>query len=152
MPKLVHAVAGAIALATISLFWLSTVAVELSGWQAGIMGVKTTIPYGFIVLIPALIATGGSGGFLARGRGGRLVDTKRIRMKIVAANGLLLLVPAALFLSVKASQNDFDSVFALVQIVELAAGAANILLLSRNMRDGLRLSGRGRSGARRRLA
>ncbi|WP_329610448.1 hypothetical protein [Jiella pelagia] len=62
MPKLVHAVAGAIALATISPFWLSTVAVELSGWQAGIIGVKTTIPYGFIVLIPALIATGGSGG------------------------------------------------------------------------------------------
>lgn len=152
MPKLVHAVAGAIALATISLFWLSTIAVELSGWPAGVIAVKTTIPYGFILLIPALMATGGSGSFLARGRTSRLVDAKRTRMKIVAANGLLLLVPAALFLSFKASRGEFDSVFTLVQIVELVAGAANILLLSRNMRDGLRLSGKARSAAQRRLA
>jgi hypothetical protein len=36
----------------------------------------------------------------------------------------------------------FDTGFYLVQALELIAGAINITLLTRNMRDGLRMTGR----------
>jgi hypothetical protein len=53
---------------------------------------------GLYILIPAIAATGGSGFFLSMTRKGRLVDAKKKRMPFIAANGLLILVPAAIFL------------------------------------------------------
>ncbi len=50
-------------------------------------------------------------------------------------------MPSALFLASKASAGEFDTNFYLAQALELAAGAANITLLSLNMRDGLKLKG-----------
>ena len=64
------------------------------------------------------------------------------RMPIIAANGLLVLIPAALFLSWKAATDEFDSAFYAVQALELVAGAVNFTLLALNMRDGLRMTGR----------
>ena len=63
------------------------------------------------------------------------------RMPFIAANGLLILVPAAIFLDQWASAGAFDTKFYLVQAVELLAGAVNLTLMGLNMRDGLRLSG-----------
>jgi hypothetical protein len=63
-------------------------------------------------------------------------------MPLIAANGLLVLIPSALFLASKASAGEFDTAFYAVQAIELAAGAANIMLLGLNMRDGLKMSGR----------
>ena len=62
-------------------------------------------------------------------------------MKIVAANGLLVLLPSAYVLASWASAGRFDSAFYAVQGLELVAGAVNITLLVLNMRDGLRLAG-----------
>ena len=70
------------------------------------------------------------------------MGTKARRMPFIAANGVLILIPSALFLASKASAGSFDASFYLVQAVELIAGAANIVLLGLNMRDGLRLTGR----------
>ena len=142
MKKLVHPVAGAIALLTIASFWFSTLISELSGSVEAVVAVKTAIPWGFLLLIPALAAAGGTGFSLAGGRAKGLAATKLKRMPVIAANGLLILVPSALFLAWKASAGEFDAAFYGVQAIELVAGAANLVLLGLNMRDGLRMTGR----------
>lgn len=142
MIKYIHPVAGALAILTIATFWLSTAFSELLGSQSTIVAVKTTIPWGFLLLIPAIAIAGGSGFSLAKGRRGGLIRSKIKRMPLVAANGLLILIPSALYLSFKANSASFDTAFYAVQALELLAGAANITVLGLNMRDGLKMKGR----------
>ncbi|CTQ33832.1 hypothetical protein [Jannaschia rubra] len=142
MTKTLHPVAGSTALLTIMIFWIVTVSSEVSGNADWVMAVKTAIPWGFIVLVPALMATGISGMHLGAGRRGALLARKRWRMQVISANGLLILVPSALFLAMRAQAGQFDAAFFAVQGVELAAGAVNIALLGLNMADGLRMTGR----------
>jgi hypothetical protein len=139
MLKRIHPFAGALALLTILTFWMATVFSEAFGEIATVIAVKTSIPWGFLVLIPVLAATGGSGFALARERSGVLVERKRRRMAFIAANGVLILVPSAFFLSFKAHAGELDGTFLAVQALELIAGAVNILLLGLNLRDGLRM-------------
>lgn len=140
MPRIIHPLAGMIALLTIATFWLSTAISELFLSDAAVVAVKTTIPWGFLLLVPALAATGGSGFFLSRGQRAGLVGAKLKRMPFIAANGLLILIPAALFLASKARAGGFDTTFYVVQGIELLAGATNIALLGLGMRDGMRLT------------
>lgn len=140
--KVIHPVAGALALLTIATFWLSTAYSELFTPQATVAAVKTAIPWGFLILIPALMAAGGSGFALSAGRRAGLAGMKVKRMQMIAANGILVLIPCALYLASKARAGEFDGRFYLVQTLELAAGAANIALLGLNMRDGLTMKGR----------
>ncbi len=142
MTRIVHPVAGTLALLTIAAFWLSTAMSELFGSEATVIAVKTAIPWGFLVLVPALAAAGGSGFALAGGRRAGLVGAKIKRMPIIAANGLLVLIPAALFLAYKARHAELDTAFYAAQALELVAGAANMSLLGLNMRDGLRMKSR----------
>ena len=142
MTKAIHPIAGAIGLLTIATFWLSTVLSELFGSHALVTSVKTTIPWGFLLLIPALALAGGSGFSLAKGAKSGRVGAKAKRMPFIAGNGVLILIPAALFLAAKANAGEFDSIFYAVQAVELIAGATNLSLLGLNMRDGLKLTGR----------
>jgi hypothetical protein len=142
MLKVIHPVAGGVALLTIASFWLSTAVTELFASHATVTIVKTAIPWGFLLLIPALAAAGGSGFVLGRGRRGGLVAAKTKRMRLITANGILVLIPSALFLASKARATEFDSGFYAVQALELVIGAANIALLGLNMRDGLRMKGR----------
>ena len=141
MIKAIHPVAGALALVTIAIFWLSTALSELLASRATVVTVKIAIPWGFLVLIPALAAAGGTGLALAKGRRAGLIGAKLKRMPFVAANGLLVLIPCALFLASKASAGEFDTSFYVVQALELVAGPVNITLLGLNMRDGLKLKG-----------
>lgn len=140
MPRIIHPLAGMIALLTISTFWLSTAISELFLSESAIVAVKTAVPWGFLLLVPALAATAGSGVFLSRGQRKGLVGTKLKRMPFIAANGLLILIPAALFLATRARTGEFDAIFYVVQAVELIAGAANITLLGLQMRDGMKLT------------
>ena len=142
MTKRIHALAGALAMLTIATFWLSTALSELFGSQATVIAVKTSIPWGCLLLVPALAATGATGFALAKGRRTGLIGAKLKRMPFIAANGLLVLIPAALFLAAKARADQFDGGFYLVQAVELIAGAVNLTLLCRNLRDGLTLCSR----------
>jgi hypothetical protein len=96
--------------------------------QVVVTTVKTAIPWGFLLLIPALAAAGGSGLALAKGRRAGLIGAKVKRMPLIAANGILVLIPAALFLASKARVVEFDTSFYAVQALELVAGAANITL------------------------
>jgi hypothetical protein len=142
MTKIIHPVAGALAILTIATFWLSTALSELFASQTTVAAVKMAIPWGFLLLIPALAAAGGSGFALSKGRRAGLVGAKLKRMPWIAANGILVLIPSALYLASKARPTGFDSTFYAVQALELIAGAANITLLGLNMRDGLRMKGR----------
>ena len=142
MIKVVHPVAGALALATILSFWLSTLLSELFASTAVITTVKTMIPWGFLILVPAMALAGMSGFRLGKTWRGPVVAQKRKRMPMIAANGIVVLIPAALYLASKAQAGQFDTSFYIVQVIELIAGAVNITLLGLNMRDGLRLSGK----------
>lgn len=138
-PKL-HAAAGTIALMTIATFWTSTILTELLGTHAQIATLKTGILWGMLILIPAMATAGATGAAL--GTKWRLpqVKVKSARMKIIAANGLLILLPSAVFLAMRAQAGMFDGWFYGIQILELIAGATNITLLTRNFRAGLALS------------
>lgn len=142
MKKLIHPLAGAVAILTIATFWLSTAYSELSGSHEAVVLVKTLVPWGFLLLVPALAATGGTGFSLGKVRKAGLIGTKVKRMRFVAANGLLVLIPSALFLASKASAGELDTAFYGVQALELIAGAANLTLLGFNMRDGFKMARR----------
>lgn len=148
MPKRVHLVAGILAPLCIAAFFLSTLAVELFGSSAAVARLKSLIAApGLWILVPLVIAAGGSGMFLSKARPGRLVEAKKKRMPFIAANGLLVLVPCALVLDRWASAGEFGAAFYAVQAIELTAGAINLALMGLNVRDGLRLAGRGRAAA-----
>lgn len=139
MKAKIHAVAGGLALLTVSCFWISTVATELSGNAELIATAKAAILWGMVVLIPAMAVAGASGFSLGKGWKSPVVGHKKRRMRIIAANGLLVLVPSAYVLAGWAAEGRFDTAFMIVQALELVAGAVNITLLSLNMRDGLAL-------------
>jgi hypothetical protein len=141
MKPIMHATAGAVALLCIATFWTSTVVAEFFMASATILTVKTMILYGIVLLVPALMFTGASGFALARRRKGGLIARKLRRMPFIAANGFLILIPAAWWLQSKAAAGEFDASFLAVQGLELAAGAVNFTLLVLNFRDGLRLHG-----------
>jgi hypothetical protein len=143
---MLHLLAGLLATLTIAVFFTSTLLVELFGSPAAIAGIKHLIVFpGLFILVPAIAATGGTGFALSKTHQGRLVEAKMKRMPFIAANGLLVLLPAAIFLNLWAAQGAFDSRFYLVQAVELLAGAINLLLMGLNMRDGVKLTGRFRT-------
>ena len=143
MPKHAHLIAGFLAPLCMATFFVSTILVELFGSHAAVAQLKSLIVTpGLWILIPAIAAAGGSGLFLSKSRRGRLVDTKKKRMPFIAANGLLVLVPSAIFLNRWATAGTFDTPFYVVQVIELIAGAINLTLMGLNMRDGLRMAGR----------
>ena len=94
MKSRAHAIFGSIALLCIFSFWTSTLISELFLSQVAIVAVKGTILQAMWILIPAMVATGGSGFVLAKNRAGRLVESKKRRMPFIALNGVLILLPA----------------------------------------------------------
>ena len=111
MLKRVHPIAGILAFLTILTFWTSTVASELFGSADMIAAVKRAIPWGFLILVPALAITGASGQKMAGASSDPAIARKERRMPFIAANGLLILMLAAFYLAALASRGDFASVF-----------------------------------------
>lgn len=89
-----------------------------------------------------MMVVGGSGMSLGKTRTDVPLTAKKKRMPFIAANGIFVLVPAALFLNTKASEGVFDQMFYTVQGIEWVAGALNLVLIGLNMRDGLKMAGR----------
>jgi hypothetical protein len=141
-----HAISASVALLLIACFLIATTAVEAFGSPAATARVKTGIAFALLALVPVMAVAGATGFRLAGGRLKGIIGRKALRMKVIAANGVLVLVPAALFLAVRARSGQFDAVFMLVQAVEVAAGAANIALLSLNLREGIILGRAARAG------
>ena len=141
MKLIIHRIAAITATLCIATFFTSTLFVELLGSHESVAMIKNLIVMpGLFILVPAIAITGGTGFALSKGRNGRLVKNKMKRMPFIAANGLLILLPAAIFLAQWASAGLFDSRFYLVQSIELFAGAFNLILMSLNIRDGLKMS------------
>ena len=143
MKKNIHFVAGILATLTIATFLISTITVELFGTPEAIALVKNLIVMpGLFILITAIITTSGTGFALAKIKSGRLVQAKQKRMPFIGANGILVLIPCAIFLDHWASAGYFDTTFYIVQGIEIVAGAVNLTLMGMNIRDGLKMSGR----------
>ena len=142
MIKKLHPIAGLIAFLTILVFWMATVAVELGGDAAQIAAVKRNILWGLGLLVPAMAMAGASGFVLGGASPHPVVAAKKRRMPIIALNGLFVLVPCAVFLEQRASAGLFDRTFVIVQAIELAAGATNLLLIGLSIRDGFGLTRR----------
>ena len=102
---------------------------------------STIVAYGLVVLVLAMAVTGGSGFALAKARKGWLLEQKKKRMPIIALNGVLVMIPAAIFLNFKAAAGEFDGLFYAVQVVELVVGVVQLTLMGMNFRDGLKLAG-----------
>lgn len=142
-----HGALGFTAIALIASLWAGTVISELFLGEDAVVRIKTLIPFGLVVLIPAIAGLGASGLYLGKGwRTGRIA-AKRRRMPMIVFNGIAVLAPSALYLSYKANVGQFDSAFYAVQLIELAFGAFNLALLGLSARDGLELA-RARRSAR----
>ncbi len=143
MKSKIHPIAAVVATLCIATFFTSTILVELFGSQEAIATAKSLIVMpGLFILVPAIALTGATGFACAKTRKGRLIDSKKKRMPFIAANGILILLPAAIVLDQWASAGAFDYRFTILQAIELTAGAINLTLMSMNMRDGLRMAGK----------
>jgi hypothetical protein len=142
----IHPIAGVTGFLTILTFWTSTAYSEVFGTHATIAAVKAMILNGMFILIPAMVIVGASGMSMGRRRKDAPARAKKKRMPFIAANGLLILLPAAFYLESKASAGSFDTTFYVVQSLELIAGAINLFLMGLSIRDGRAM------GNRRRLA
>jgi hypothetical protein len=145
MKPIIHASAGTLAMLTIAVFWTFTLVSEIFMDYASVAAVKHAIVYGLFLLVPFMAATGGSGFALGKMRKGPLLDQKKKRMAVIGANGLLVMIPAAIFLNVKAAAGEFDAMFYSVQVVELVVGVVQLTLMGVNFRDGLKLAGKSAS-------
>jgi len=138
----IHAVASGSALLLLASFWLATAYSELMLDAAGKASVKRGILVGILGLVPALVVAGATGRLLAGKRPAGLAARKLARMKLVGANGVLVLVPCAVWLAHLAAAPPLGRLFYGLQALELCAGVVNLVLLAQNARDGLILAGR----------
>lgn len=140
MKHKIHIFAGVLSFLFIASFWTSTVVSELFLSQSAITSVKIAVTYAFIALIPCMAVTGATGFAMGGKSTFPILVAKRRRMPIIGANGLLVLIPAAIYLSAKAQAGEFDTWFYVVQGLELLAGATNLFLMGLNIRDGRQMS------------
>src|SRR4030066_1291579 len=109
MKSKIHLAAGMSATLLIAVFFSSTVIVELFGSHVAIRTMKHLIVFpGVFILVPAIAATGVTGFVLSKTIHGRLVDKKKKRMPFIVANGILILLPSAIYLDRLAPANTFD--------------------------------------------
>ena len=149
MKQAIHLAAATIATLCIGTFFTCSIIVELLGNQASITMIKNLIVSpGLFILVPAIAITGATGFALAAQRNGGLIDKKKKRMPFIGVNGILILLPSAIYLDHLAANGSFDASFFLVQGLELIAGGTNLFLMTLNIRDGLKLSGRLRRAKR----
>lgn len=143
MKNRIHFFSGFIATFMIASFFFSTIFVELFCSKLAIAAVKSLIVVpGLLILIPAIATAGGTGFYLSRSRKGQLVEKKKKRMPVIGLIGILVLIPAAILLDKWASNYSFGTIFYILQSIEIIAGGINLTMMSLNIHDGLRLSGR----------
>lgn len=145
MLRAIHPATGLVGFFTILVFWTSTLYSELFLSHEAVAEVKSMIVRGLFILVPAMAIVGATGMSLGRPRKDAPALAKKKRMPIIAMNGLLILVPAAIYLSTKANAGSFDVSFYAVQFVELVAGATNLALMGLSIRDGRAMTARKRS-------
>lgn len=132
-----HGILGTFGTLTIASFLGSTLVAELFLPNSAVISVKYGIAhYGIYCLVAFMALTGISGNGLAKGYKGGLVGTKRKRMVVIALNGVLIMIPSALFLSHKASSGALDIYFYSVQVLETVVGSLQLFLMYKNFSEG----------------
>ena len=142
-----HKVSGIAGMLLIAAFWTSTAVSELFMTHADIAMVKTAILIAIPFLVVSMATAGATGARLAGEKPTPWARRKQKRMMVAAANGMLVLVPAAIFLWWKTNAGAFDTAFYAVQAIELVARPVNLVLLGLNARDGMRLASAKRARA-----
>jgi hypothetical protein len=145
MKSKLHAAAGVLSFLFIATFWSSTVVSELFLSHGEVASVRNAIVYSFMVFVPCMAITGTTGFAMGGKSSTPILVTKRRRMPFIGLNGLVVLIPAAIFLNIKAQMGEFDAVFYSVQLLELLAGATNLVLMGLNIRDGRRITSQANS-------
>ena len=141
----INAIAGGLAGIVIFIFLLSTTLVETLGSKQDIASVKDMIVSpGLFILVPLLALTGGLGKAMAGSASHPALAIKMKRMKIIAALGIVILMPSALVLSKLAASGTFGPMFTFIQTIEILAGVTNLSLIILNAKEGATLSKPGR--------
>lgn len=140
MKRRIHAAASLLSAFFLATFWSSTVISELFLSASAVALVKQLIAYALVAFVPLMALTAATGFSMGARINHPLVTLKRRRTPFIGLNGLLILVPSALWLSVRARSGMFDTLFYSVQAIELVAGAVNLTLIGLNIRDGFHLS------------
>mgnify|MGYP000078031712 CR=1 FL=1 len=139
---IIHKTSALTAFILIATFFSSSLFVDMFADQQAVVMVKTNIFYGVFLLIPLMVITGITGVKMAPKVTSGPIASKKKRMPFVAANGLLILLPAAYILKNLALEGEFNSVFYFIQTIELLAGFINLSLMALNIRDGFKLKNR----------
>ncbi|WP_369586657.1 hypothetical protein [Kingella oralis] len=121
----IHAVACAAGLLFIATFWSNSLISELFYGHEQVRMVKQAIVYALMVFVP-IMAVGGITN--------KKLQLPRSLMPKIALNGLLVLLPCAVWLNWMAQNNRFDALFYSIQAVELVAGAANLTMIAWHLR------------------
>ena len=146
-----NALSSVLSLLTILIFFTGSIASGLFGDKPFVTNVKIAIFYGIWFLLPAIATAGITGNRLGNSvrelkrennkkHLGYLITNKQKRMAFIAANGLLVLIPASVFLKTAAVAGHLDTIIYIVQSIELVAGFTNIALMTLDINDGLSLS------------
>jgi hypothetical protein len=133
--KVIHKVAGMLALFIILIFFSSSLYAEINGDHALIKAVKTFILYGIILLFIIMPVTVISGRKLSGKSISIVLDRKINRMKLIAINAIALIL-LAITLYYRATHNLIDHTFVTIQIIEFVFGLTNAALLTLMIRDG----------------
>ena len=135
--------AGAVgALAIIAAFLASSTVIELSGSPGDVRVLRHVILIGLPLLIGSMAAAGLTGRSLAGRSRAAVVRRKQRRLQIVAAAGLLVLIPCAVILNFLAGSAHAGVLPGALEITEIVAGGVNLALLALNFRDGRGLTRR----------
>jgi hypothetical protein len=137
----IHLTAAITATLTILSFILSSALAEISREETIIKNVKKIIFFTVPLLLVIMPTLGISGNKLTGKSRNPIVLAKKKRMKLIFINGMMLIGLAA-FLYYRSLHQGIDNVFLIFQIAEFAFGIINLFLISMNIKDGLRLSGR----------
>jgi hypothetical protein len=130
--KLLNRIASTTAFLMIASFMLSSLVSEFIGNHVLIATVKRIIFYSLPVLIICMILTAASTKKLASLHHNIpycLINVKRI--KLMSLNGVIFLAPLATVLNYFAQKDNLDTIFYLLQSLELICGLINILLFTK---------------------
>ena len=130
----VHLAAAVGAVAVVVTFLVSSAVTELIGTAGTVHALRQGIVLGLPLLIACLATVALTGRRLGGKSRAPVVRRKRRRMQLIAAVGLVVLVPCAVVLNYQA--------IPALEITELAAGGLNLALLVLNFRDGRALARR----------
>jgi len=136
----IHLCAAVGALALITTFLVSSAVTDLAGNGADVHSLRQWIVFALPVLIGCLAAAALTGRRLARKSKAPAIRRKQRRMQVVAALGIVVLVPCALILDVLTASASASAVVTGLELTEMLAGALNLTLLLLNVRDGRGLS------------